>query len=302
MNFVKKNFIVIAGVHKGASTSLYEYFIMHPEVCGGKKKEIHYFTPLRYGNKIKDIEQYEQQFEQCMEKKYLIDASPSYLYGKKLIAHKINDDLENVKVIIILRNPVERFISFYKSLKASFRINRNEDFSNFLNQSYLLKDDEDKDDVYYRAFREGCYANYLKEWFDVYKKDSIRIIFFDDLKNDPQKTMKNLIDWIGIDGSIYDDVSIFTVTNKTQPSKNRYLYKMASYINMTFERFWRRHKRLKNFFKSLYFNINGQERAEVIGKEDIKLLNNYYKEYNQDLYKLLKKYKYEKLPSWLTQL
>ena len=61
-NPAKKKFIIIAGVHKAATTSLYEYFIRHPEVCAGKKKEIHYYTPLRYGNKLDDLKKYEKKF------------------------------------------------------------------------------------------------------------------------------------------------------------------------------------------------------------------------------------------------
>ncbi len=300
MDIQKKNLIIIGGVHKAATTSLYEYFIKHPEVCAGEKKEIHYYTPLRYGNELKDFHTYEDQFTECTDRAYLIDASPSYLYGKKEIALKIKGDLENVKIIFILRDPVQRFISFYNFIKSDFRLEKNESFMDFLNKSYTYKDSEDKDDVYYRAFREGCYADYLKDWLEMYG-DNVKIIFFDDLKNDSQKIMKNLSDWIGLESSIYNDTSIFTITNKTQASKHKGLFKMASTINMKFENFWRKNKGLKNFLKSLYFKINGSDYKESINAHDKKILNDYYKPYNLDLYKLLKKYHYDDLPSWLDE-
>ncbi len=298
MDLTKKNFIIIGGVHKAATTSLYEYFIGHHEVCAGKKKEIHYYTPLKYGNKLEDFSKYEQQFDDCINKEYLIDASPSYLYGKELIAKKIRNDLHNVKIIFILRDPVERFISFYNFLKAGYRINEKETLSNFIKKSYELKTHEVKDDVYYRAFREGCYADYLEDWLDIYG-DSVKVIFFDDLKKDPQSTMKNLSEWIGIDSSTYNDTSIFTITNKTQASKYKSLHKIASTINMTFESFWRKNKQLKSYLKSFYYKINGSDQKEIIEEKDRILLQKYYKNNNKKLYKLLMKYNYKNFPSWL---
>lgn len=295
-----KKFIIIAGVHKAATTSLYEYFIRHKDVCAGKKKEIHYFTALRYGDKLDNFEKYKHQFDECLGKNFLIDASPSYLYGKKLIANKIKDDLHDVKIIFILREPVERFISFYTYLKAGFELDKNETLLNFIKKSYKLKNLEEKNDYYYQAFRDGCYASYLDDWFDVYG-DSVKVIFFDDLKKDPQSIMKDLSDWIGLESSIYDDASIFTITNKTQASKYKSLFKIAAMINMNFESFWRKNKKFKRFMKSLYFKINGSDKKETIEKMDRKLLNEYYDEHNRALYKLLKKHKYKNLPSWLEE-
>jgi len=300
MDLTKKNFIIIGGVHKAATTSLYEYFISHHEVCAGKKKEIHYYTPLRYGNKLEDFTKYEQQFDDCINKEYLIDASPSYLYGKELIVKKIRNDLHNVKIIFILRDPVKRFISFYNFIKSDYRINKKETLSNFIKKSYELKTHEDKNDVYYRAFREGCYADYLEDWLDVYG-DSVKVIFFDDLKKDPQSTMKNLSDWIGLDRNVYNDTSIFTITNQTQASKHKNLFKIAAFINMTFENFWRKNKKLKSYMKSLYFKINGSDKKEQIEDADKKLLQEYYYKYNEDLYNLLTKHNYKNFPSWLSE-
>ncbi len=300
MDLAKKSFIIIAGVHKAATTSLYEYFIKHHEVCAGKKKEIHYYTPLRYGNKLEDFEQYKQQFDECPNKAYLIDASPSYLYGKEVIAKKIKEDLHDVKIIFILRDPVERFISFYNYLKSGFEIDENETLFSFITQSYELKNLEEKNDYYYQAFRDGCYANYLEDWLDIFG-DSVKIIFFDDLKKDPQSTMKNLSDWIGLDSNIYNDTSIFTITNKTQKSKNKSLFKIAAFINMTFENFWRKNKKLKSYMKSLYFKINGSDKKEKIEDADKILLQEYYNKYNKNLYNLLKKHNYKNFPSWLAE-
>jgi len=158
-----------------------------------------------------------------------------------------------------------------------------------------IVDDHHKDltESVYMSVCERIYRSKLKQ-------EQVESIF-DDLKKDPQSTMKNLSDWIGLDNSIYNDTSIFTITNKTQASKHKGLFNLAATINMKFENFWRKNKGLKNFLKSLYFKINGSDYKESINGHDRKSLNDYYKHYNLGLHKLLKKYHYDDFPSWLDE-
>lgn len=52
------NNLIIGGVHKAGTTSLFSYLMDHPKVCGSTKKEIHHYTPLRYDEKVGKLDEY----------------------------------------------------------------------------------------------------------------------------------------------------------------------------------------------------------------------------------------------------
>ncbi len=290
--------LIIAGVHKSATTSLYEYLMLHKDICCGKKKEIHYYTPLRYEKNIDSLDSYLQQFSQCTEKQYLLEASPSYLYGKSVIAQKIHNDFKNVRIIMILREPTERFISFFRFTKSDFRLNKDIEFRDFIDKSYALKDTVDTDDLCYRTFREGEYSKYLEEWFNVFG-DSLKVIFFDDIKENPQNVIFDLCRWLHISDNLYKDLTIFEIKNKTKASRFKSIYKIASFINMRFELFFRKHPSVKKTLYKLYFLFNEDKTKDNLQSSDIDYLRTLYADENKKLAMLLKKHGYTRLPKWL---
>ncbi len=291
-----KTMIFIIGVHKAATTSIYEYLIYHDDICPGKKKEIHYYTPLRYGKKLEDFNKYIEQFSECRDKKFLLDASPSYLYGKEKIINEIKKNHKDSKIILILRNPVDRFISFYKFLKTEYRLDENVSFKEFMEKSYALRNEPDIDDVFYRAFREGEYSKFLEPWLDTFG-DSMKIVFFEDIKRDPKQVMLDLADFLGINQDVFYEIDYF-VRNKTQKSKFKSIYQIARYINLKFEYFFRKHPEVKLFLKNVYFKINGDKLNEEIPEELINELKKLYSDSNKELKKILLKHNYQ-LPEWL---
>lgn len=290
--------LIIIGVHKAATTSMFRYLSAHKEICIGTKKEIHYYTPIRFGKSIDSLESYLKQFTNCKNENIYLDASPSYLYGKSAIANKIKNDFKNVKVLVLLRDPTDRFISFYKNLKSSFRLDQKEKFITFLKKSYSLKSEPDRNDAYYRAFREGCYADYLEDWFNIFG-DSIKIVFFEDIKNEPNKIMKAICAWLSINDNIYYDDTLFQIKNKTRMSKIKFIYKIATFMNRNFESFYRINPLFKTYLNKIYYKLNEDTSNDTINKNDIEVLRSYYKSKNENLFKLLKKQNFTEFPNWL---
>ncbi len=292
--------LIIAGVHKGATTSMYEYLIQHTDVCPGKTKEIHYYTPLRYGSEIEDMSSYEKQFVNCKKGMYFLDASPSYLYGKEKLAKKIKTDFPDAKIIIILREPATRFISFFKFIKTGFRLSKDVTFSEFIEKSYALKSESDKDNLFYRAYREGEYVDYILPWIETFG-DNLRIVFFDDIKNDPKNVMIGLCKWLNIKDNVYKKMN-FDIKNKTRASKYRFFHKIASSINRRFEYFFRKNPYIKNWLKEIYFKLNGTKVEDKITIEEIDKLKKLYDNKNTELSDLLIKNGYCDLPNWLKRI
>ncbi len=71
--------LIIAGVNKAGTTSLFYYLSAHPEICGSKDKETCYFLPLLYDQQVAPISEYEKQFSHCESERYRI----GYYYHTK---------------------------------------------------------------------------------------------------------------------------------------------------------------------------------------------------------------------------
>lgn len=101
---------IIIGVQKGGTTSLYSYLTQHPQIAPATQKEIHYFD----FNFDKSTDWYCSHFSTSSEGEYLLagEASPYYIFHPQ-VPQRIYDLFPQVKIIALLRNPVERAISHY---------------------------------------------------------------------------------------------------------------------------------------------------------------------------------------------
>lgn len=291
--------LLIIGVHKAATTSLYDYLLRHPEICGGRKKEIHYYTPIRYGRPLEDASVYASYFKHCNGERYRVDASPSYLYSAD-IAERIAEELPGSKLILVLRNPVQRFVSFYRFLKTTQRLDEDTEFDDFVDHTYKLASAEDLDRVDSRAFREGSYGDYIEPWLERFG-DDLRIVFFDEISEDTRGLMLELSSWLAIDDEVYRNEAAFDARNTTQTARNRLLHKAAMNVNRRLETFFNRHSGLKSFIKSAYYKLNGDKKKETINKESLERLDGLYREKNRQLAAILTRDGYSSLPDWLKQ-
>jgi hypothetical protein len=117
---------IIIGAQKSGTTSLYEYICQHPLVVKGKRRETHYFD-WRFNSQILETnisghrQYYSNFFEKDLLKKHpsLItgESTPSYLLYSDLVLPRLKLYVPWCKIIIILRNPIERAYSQYEMIK-----------------------------------------------------------------------------------------------------------------------------------------------------------------------------------------
>ena len=113
--------IFIIGIQKGGSSSLYELMIEHPLLCSGLHKEMHYFD--HPDNYAKGTDFYRQMFSdpKCdsRNQSQYIDSTPVLHYPS--VWQRIYDTYsysvemrDNLKFIVLLREPVAREYSWYQ--------------------------------------------------------------------------------------------------------------------------------------------------------------------------------------------
>lgn len=290
--------LIIAGVHKAGSTSLFTWLGWHPHIATSSKKELHYFTPIRYGGQPAPLAEYSSYFSANAAAKWYVEASPSYMYGGEALARQLDETLPNAHVIVLLREPAARFVSFYKHLQSNLAIPQNESFAEFYQQSLQYVDVERIEDEYHqRGLREGFYANYLPAWFDRFG-DRLQIVFFETLVGDPFNSLSHLCNWLQLDAEPYANRD-FSAENKTTHYSNRALHQLAVGANRALEPLLRKSHGLKKGIRSLYYKVNKgklQQQITEAQKQEVRAL---YASSNRELKKLMREKGYHNLPDWL---
>lgn len=292
--------MIIAGVHKAGTTSLYSYLARHPQVCPSFKKEIGYFYPLLHDRRLAGIDEYARHFAHCGKESFRMEASPSYLYGKEKIAESVRQTIPDARIVIILRDPTDRLVSYYSRAAAESEIPDNITFSDYVNASVEQQTRSERN-PYVRGFREGLYIDYIRTWHDVFG-NNLKVVFFEDLRDHALELTGNICAWLRLDSSCYD-AGEFTVENKTLKYRHVTLHRYVKGVYMKNEAFWRKNSRLKQGLRGIY-NLLNAESGRAPGRVDnetISRLRKLYEPHNRELARFLKANNHNSLPAWLQE-
>jgi len=300
--------LIIAGFTKAATTSLFTYLSWHPEICASDVKEPKYFLPLLNGNQLPVLKEYSKHFRNCRNSKYRLESSPGYIFGGKRLAQAVKDHLGSIRIIVLLRDPASRLFSYYKHAKRDNQLPEDCSFDRYVNTGLeeLKEANYRPTNVYYgetvfvRGIGQAFYSEYLDDWFTIFQ-DSLRVYFFEDLKQDPLSFMIELCEWLDVDPSVYRSVE-FTVENRGIRYKNKTFHQFAQFVNNEFEIFLRRHHGLKKFLRTLYCLSNEAPNCEdVVSESTTEALKLAYAPYNEELVSILACRGYCDFPEWLNR-
>jgi hypothetical protein len=250
---------VIAGVNKAGTTSLFVSLSAHPDVAPSAIKEARYFLPARYGRPLEPFSVYEDYFRDD-DAPVRLEATPSYLYGGMAVATKMQGLLTNPRIIVILREPVSRAISFFEYQKARLRFPANLSITDYLAESDTLTDADfqDPNNEKFMAFRGGCYADFLPAWLETFGTDHLQVVWFEQLVQEPETVVEPLARWLGLDPTRFPDDALSS-ENRTTGFKNKAFQSFALKANDRLERVLRRHPDLKRRLRAFYYRLNGRK-------------------------------------------
>jgi len=196
------NFFIV-GAPKAGTSSLYAYLNEIPGIYMSPVKEPNYFSRSTFADDhpikpIRDKKKYLELFKGVKDEKIIGEASTSYLAdpeAPKLI-HEVSPD---AKILISLRDPVERTFSNYLMLKRVGTLK-----SSFLKELEIsLKDEENK--IQNKLILErGLYLNNVKRYFDLFGKRNVKIIFFENFIRNEKKIIEDILKFLNIDFFIKD--------------------------------------------------------------------------------------------------
>jgi hypothetical protein len=293
--------VVIAGVNKAGTTSLYVSLSEHPQVAPSAVKETGFFLPTRYGLPVAPASVYEGYFATSPGCRGRLEATPSYFYGGGALARVIDETLPNARIILVLREPVGRAISFFHYQQARLRIPLELSIEDYLALADRLteRDFLDPDNECYFAVGGGRYADYLPGWLEVFGPDRLRILSFEALTVDPTRVLGETLEWLGLDPALLANDAL-AAENLTMGFKIRQLQRAALAVNDRFERVLRRYPGMKRRVRTLYLRLNGQIRANRVSDDVRAELAGRFREPNEQLATQLRSAGVA-LPSWLVE-
>ena len=235
--------LFIVGAAKSGTTSLYNYLAQHPDIYFPNVKEPNYYSDAEahnpsayikpkkgkfYHNKIiKDANVYYSLYDEVGNQKIVADASPSYLWDK-LAANRICKDFPEAKVIMILRNPIQRaFSHFLMDLKDG-----NQSETNF--KQAILNDVKIEPKIWGKAHLYidiGQYYNQVKTYFDTFGKSQVKVIIYEDFIKDTANHLKEICQFLNIDANYIDNIDYNKVHNPYVVPKSKLSKLLLKYKN-----------------------------------------------------------------------
>ncbi len=175
------NFLGI-GVQRSATTWLYECLREHPQIFLPDKKELHFFDE----NFDKGLEWYESFFDRVTNETAIGEITPDYLYNYKAL-ERMASVLPKAKLIVSLRNPVDRAYSAYRLLVANV-YNRQVSFHEaFWQEDYIRE--------------VGFYYKHLVYLYNLYPRDQVFVFLYDDILASPEQVLRAIYVFLGVDSS-----------------------------------------------------------------------------------------------------
>lgn len=234
---MKPDFVIV-GAMKCGTTVLYDFICESDQVSSAKQKEIHYFS-LNY-------EKGQSWYDSFFEKGEGItgEASPTYFDEAKttLIPKLIKRDLPGVKVILLVRDPVERAISHYNHY---CKVNKFPDVLNLTSDEFFSLDFAGvfsmSRAIDYYLSRVLDYSFYYRKYLNYYNVfgDDLLVVRNESLMNNPEATLKLVYKHLGLKyetKASFSKIKYSAGTSKSQLSQD-VESKLKEYFEDDYKRF-----------------------------------------------------------------
>ena len=260
----------IVGAPKSGTTSLYHYLDEHPNVEMSSYKEPNFFSDQSLQsqkmyyikNRVNTLVKYHSLFKR-KDTAIRGEASVSYLFYDD-VPSKIISYNPDAKIIIILRNPIDRAYSHYLMDYSLGLIS--ESFDNIVKK----KSTHQKAHFFYQQYIEVSeYNNQLKRYLQVFDKENIYVIDYEDFKKNTSNVVSRIFSFLGLNNNFKPCLE-FRHNAYTAPRSNfiRYFYANIPFrkgIAYLLPRF------LRNSIKRILFTSNNKpimlEKTRIFLKE-----------------------------------
>ena len=195
---------LVLGAQKAGTTALYEYLRRHPQITGPSWKEVSFFDR----HWARGESWYRGNFPNLARTrgKLVGEASPSYLFHP-LAPQRVQEVLPEARLIVLVRNPVDRALSQYnhevalgreplrfeEALDAEEERLRGEGERMAADPRYFSRE------WWSHAYKaRGRYAEQLERWLAVFPQEQVLVLPSDDLGSDPARAHAQVLEFLRV--------------------------------------------------------------------------------------------------------
>ena len=184
--------LLIVGAQKSGTTSLATYIGEHPDVMMPRH-------PVYFFNRYFDrgLEWYSTHFESASSVAIIGEGTPEYMYHPE-IAARIADSLPNVRLIAILRDPIDRAYSHYWHNQT--RGHEALSFSDAVAaEPSRLKESDPATRARFAYVDRGRYVGQLENLCRYVPRERVKVLIFEEMRADPVTVTREAFEFLGID-------------------------------------------------------------------------------------------------------
>jgi len=194
---------IIAGVQRCGTSSLLYYLCQHPNIIAPERKEINFFSRPNYSPDIGFYKSFFPFFSFMNKKRITGEATPEYSFNVNAMK-RIRELLPHIKIILILRDPIQRAISHYKaqephrrpeSLRSAIQL----DLQLFRNRDHSGSQELNYEERLHSYVSRGRYIDYIPLIYQIFPREKILVIKSEDMFDTPVKITNLCFDFLGLD-------------------------------------------------------------------------------------------------------
>jgi len=193
---------MIIGAQKAGTTSLHQYLGEHPDVGMPTTKEVHYFD----FEAQRPLDWYRAHFPLRGSCSHTGEATPLYLFHPAVPA-RVRAALPDVRLIVLLRDPVERAYSHH-NYEVALGFEELSFDEAVAREPERLAGEEQRilADPGYRSYAfqhysyvsRGLYSGQLERWFEHFPREQFLVLAAERLFTDPAGTLHEVQRWLGL--------------------------------------------------------------------------------------------------------
>lgn len=294
--------LLVVGVPKAGTGSLFAYLDQHPDICGADEKEVGYFNfynPRRHSGPPPPVDSYRSHFAHCRDERYAFEATPTYSYGGLPVIEAIRAILPSPRIVLSLRDPVERLWSAYTFQRGLGNLPDLRTFDEYL-QACESRSRDGSDLVprdHLAGLYIGFYSSYVPLWLDAFGSD-IKVVFTEQLQSDPSGVVADLFRWLDVDDTVAADLDLVP-RNTTHHPRSIGMARLVYSVKRSGDRLRMLPPGARRPLRRMYERVNAGRPPERMDPEVRRHVEDLYRSSNEQTAHALAEHGYRDLPDWL---
>lgn len=190
---------LVMGAQKSGTTALAYFLMQHPEIYIPAEKEMHFFDDDAFFKSCGSVDytEYHKDFDAPPGARVVGEATPIYMYWRPA-TERIKQYSPSIKMIFILRNPIDRAYSHYRWLQKVMR-NESLPFSVAIRLERIRRLRRfPRQTRKYSYIDRGYYARQIKRLLQYFSLSQMLFIKTEDLRDNHESTLYRVFDFLGV--------------------------------------------------------------------------------------------------------